>query len=1015
MSEELKEYVVTLHRPEDLDEFYADMETPGGNLHIPDRVVDVVLRRPTSKNTHYWLTKSEAEKIQTDPRVKSVGLNAEDLGLKIMPTWVEPTTPNFAWTKDEFIISSDKNWGLLRCTKRANPEANWGTGSVTRLAASNVLYKNLTTLFDGTTADVVITDSPLYYQHAEFVGRHQNYNWLSLNPFVAGTAAGTYVYPAQDTTTRLTQNDHGTHVAGTAAGNRQGWARQAKLYSIDVFGGQIRPDLVFDYIKEFHLSKPILADGYRRPTVVNASWTFVAQIQYSNINFINYRGTQYNGPWDFNGNGSVAYTDVGFGYYQNRFWFAGLVGTYLPPYLAESIEECIDAGVHVITAAGNYGSHLVNETDPDYNNYLRLGSFNWYYNRRGSLGSANAIVVGSIAATTTETPSWFSSKGSGVDIFAPGELIISSVAYPERRANPANRYQFYVNIDPRNINSDKIMAMSGTSMASPQVAGVLAMSLDMKPDASPQEMKQYILEESTADIVNSGTGIYADNFHIRGAENRYLAVPFPNVIVSVDKTTFTELETINVYVTGANVVSNTLIFWENKGTTVAADFLQNTNKGNIRISAGQTSILTLNPVQDFVIDADTGTDTETIELEFRFVSHTGPLANSISLYLEDASDLPSYTVIPSRTTVVEGNSIAFYMITRFVPDGTRIYWRNVGTADAFDVRDGFNSGSFNILDGSGGFVKVITADNISEGDETYEVEFFSDYIGGNKVANTTVVLKDFFGIPPSATFAVTPSTLSINESGLFRTVTFNITTTNVNDGTVLYWQNAGTTKAEDFTDGNNSGTVTINSSSGSVSRTLANDITTEGNETIIFVLRTDGFFGEVVNTAATVTVVDTSQAPVIPPPAPIPAPTPPTVPTVPLPPPLPPGFVPVTPPPITPPPTPPATPPALPDGYFYFQANVVYIVGLNNSRSTSVNVHRSTTSVPDVFNNLNYGPNDLDPLEYPGAEHYGIFIQSDFHTPVPKTVVATDVASAIALFKATYGNNSLVDTPIQLP
>ena len=55
MSEQ-QEYIVTLNNKDDLDEFYYDMETPGGNLYIPNRSVDIVNRRPISRNTHYNLT-----------------------------------------------------------------------------------------------------------------------------------------------------------------------------------------------------------------------------------------------------------------------------------------------------------------------------------------------------------------------------------------------------------------------------------------------------------------------------------------------------------------------------------------------------------------------------------------------------------------------------------------------------------------------------------------------------------------------------------------------------------------------------------------------------------------------------------------------------------------------------------------------------------------------------------------------------------------------------------------------
>ena len=44
----MEEYIVTLHKHEDLDEFYNDIETPGGSLYIPDREVETIERRRNS-------------------------------------------------------------------------------------------------------------------------------------------------------------------------------------------------------------------------------------------------------------------------------------------------------------------------------------------------------------------------------------------------------------------------------------------------------------------------------------------------------------------------------------------------------------------------------------------------------------------------------------------------------------------------------------------------------------------------------------------------------------------------------------------------------------------------------------------------------------------------------------------------------------------------------------------------------------------------------------------------------
>jgi len=103
--------------------------------------------------------------------------------------------------------------------------------------------------------------------------------------------------------------------------------------------------------------------------------------------------------------------------------------------------------------------------------------------------------------------------------------------------------------------------------------------------------------------------------------------------------------------------------------------------------------------------------------------------------------------------------------------------------------------------------------------------------------------------PISAT--VTPSVSTLNEGS---SVTFTIATTNFTSGT-LYWtlnSLSGTLTGSDFSGGAIQGTVTITSSSGSVSLTLANDTTLEGTESFQLLLRKDTFTGNVVGTSSVV-------------------------------------------------------------------------------------------------------------------------------------------------------------------
>ena len=97
--------------------------------------------------------------------------------------------------------------------------------------------------------------------------------------------------------------------------------------------------------------------------------------------------------------------------------------------------------------------------------------------------AANAISVGS--TTTSDARSSFSNFGTCVDIFAPGSGILSAW-----------------------ISSDTATAtLSGTSMASPHVAGVAALYKQFNPGASGSTTRSAIINGSTTGVVTSaGSG-----------------------------------------------------------------------------------------------------------------------------------------------------------------------------------------------------------------------------------------------------------------------------------------------------------------------------------------------------------------------------------------------------------------------------------------------------------------------------------------------------------------------------
>ena len=98
---------------------------------------------------------------------------------------------------------------------------------------------------------------------------------------------------------------------------------------------------------------------------------------------------------------------------------------------------------------------------------------------------------------------------------------------------------------------------------------------------------------------------------------------------------------------------------------------------------------------------------------------------------------------------------------------------------------------------------------------------------------------------------------SLRDEG--QVINYTVTTTNVANGTRIYWVNYGDTDANDFTSYTNQGFVTINNNSGSFYRQLRNDATTEGEETVwIFFYDNAGYNGDFIGYVGQTTVSDTS-------------------------------------------------------------------------------------------------------------------------------------------------------------
>ena len=534
MEEQLKEYVISVYSHEDLENFYEDMETPGGSLYIPDRKVELSLRRPDSRNTHYLLTDEEAVLIQQDPRVRGVTDTTLQRRKKLLYIDESNNWDKRDWNESQ--ASNHKNWAQLRCTL-GSQISGWGTDETPSQSGTISITSS------GNDVDVVIADGLVNFNHTEFLNiaktanRCKYYNWYSHTNVVTGGANGTYPTPLSSQRDNGNCN-HATHVAGTVAGRTLGWARDANIYSIaavsyqsinSIYNGifsnwneyTLGSSYTYDYIKLFHRNKPINPKtGLKNPTVVNASFGSEVSYPRSAINVIQHRN-------------QLKYPSNGTSFTDTELELYGLIGfdsqnIFFDEWnfdVLTSLEELIAEGVILVGAAGNSSIKITGSGDPDYDNLVSqsINPLNGYYTHRGSsnVTGANGICVGAIGKLKNDSKAPYSNTGNRIDIFAPGTSIISSVNGPTRDDGYAIVTQAVV--PHSDDNNFKIQKYRGTSMASPQTAGVVACLLETNPRLKQQDCVDYLKSISTKNqIPNTGADNYLDSGSLQGAPNNFL-------------------------------------------------------------------------------------------------------------------------------------------------------------------------------------------------------------------------------------------------------------------------------------------------------------------------------------------------------------------------------------------------------------------------------------------------------------------------------------------------------------
>jgi len=497
MSEE-KKAVVTLHKGVNSEEFLDNMTTTFGSDSIPARSVTIYNEKLDSiSNFDFVLTKEEAETLKNDSRVRDVrwGTKAEN-GLIPMHNVTEPTRTH---TRDNTVNNAHFPWAFAECT---SPVSRYNGGTT----ATYTHAYNL----DGTGVDVVVQDSGIEVGHPEWLTRDGGTTRLKQIDWpVESGLSGSYTQGAAHYTDQF---GHGTHCASTSAGKLYGWANNADIYAIKIFDTDaFGVSASFNMIRAWHNLKK-----NNRPTIVNMSWGYFGT--YTNITGGNWRGTTWTGTA----------TEAQYGMIERNLYG----GLYTHPLRVTSVdsdmEDCIDDGVILIASAGNAAHKMDLSTGLDYNNYWTSSTLgNRYYHRGGTpQATANVICTGAIDYEYTgsqERSADFSEKGPRVDIFAPGYAV--QAAIPTGATLDQNS-----TTHPDNA-SYKIRKLQGTSMAAPQVTGILATLLQARPSYKQAECLAWIQDQATnSRLFDPTTGTPSTDYQnlraLQGANNKYLQTPF---------------------------------------------------------------------------------------------------------------------------------------------------------------------------------------------------------------------------------------------------------------------------------------------------------------------------------------------------------------------------------------------------------------------------------------------------------------------------------------------------------
>ncbi len=293
--------------------------------------------------------------------------------------------------------------------------------------------------------------------------------------------------------------------------------------------------------------------------------------------------------------------------------------------LADAIASSEAADLLFVAAAGN--DTIDNDVNPHYpSNY------------------ENASVLSVASTDQTDNISWFSHYGlTSVDMGAPGSAILSTT--------PGESYASY----------------SGTSMATPHVAGAAALVLSINPELNTQELKELLMSSGDANTALQGVTVAGTRLNVNQA--LIDADPTPGFKISADPLT---QQIVAGQATNYTFTIGSIAQWDEEVTLELSSTL----------SGAYLSASTARPGDEVMLNVETDTDTQWGEYELTVTATADEIVKqqSVKLMIQPVG-LNDFSYSSNASVDIPDNSPVGAVSVINVPDDLTVF----GTTADVDI------------------------------------------------------------------------------------------------------------------------------------------------------------------------------------------------------------------------------------------------------------------------------------------------------------------------------------------